>query len=311
MNLFLQLDLPVLLTAVFAAAAAALPGNFLILRRQSLMGDAISHAVLPGIIAGFLIAQSRSGAAIMLGALAAAVAAAFLIDLVRRVGRIESTAAMGVVFSIFFASGIVLMEQASASVVDLDADCILYGQLEDIFWLELDSWSSFGEWETWRAIPRELATLAIVFALTALLAALFAKELVATSFDAEHAAGLGLPTGLVNAALMVVVAVVSVAAFEAVGSILVIAMFIAPAAAARMLTDRLATQIGLSLAFAVAAAVIGYGLAGFGPRLAGSEAALSASGMIATMTGAFLALAIIFAPQRGVLARRGRAYALR
>jgi manganese/zinc/iron transport system permease protein len=303
--------LPALLTAVFAAAAAALPGNFLVLRKQSLLGDAISHAVLPGIIIGFILAQDRVGPAIMIGALAAAVAAALFIDLVRSIGRIESTAAMGVVFSIFFAAGIVLMELASASLVDLDADCVLYGQLEHVFWLELTSWSALAEPATWLTMPRQLATLAIVLALTAALMAAFWKELVATSFDPEHAAGLGLPTGLINAGLMVVVAIVSVAAFEAVGSILVIAMFIAPAAAARMLTDRLGTQVAISLFVAVAAAVSGYGLAGFGPRLFGSEIALSASGMMATMAGLLFLAAVLFAPERGVLARRGRAYAAR
>ena len=301
---FLQIDLPALLAAVFATVTCALLGNFLVLRRQSLMGDAISHSVLPGIVLGFLMAGSRATWPMFAGATAAAVAAAVLIELVRRIGRVESGAAMGVVFSVFFAGGVVLIEQAAAHAIDLDAECVLYGQLEDILWLAPTGWASLLDPAVWAEMPREVVTLAGVALICALAVTLFYKELKITSFDPELATTLGIPAGVFNIGLMLLVGMVAVAAFEAVGSILVIAMFICPAAAARLLTDRLAVQIGLSLLIAAGAAVSGYVLAAFGPFWLGGDSSLAASGMIAVMTGVALAAAILFGPRYGVLARR-------
>ena len=301
---FLQVDLPAMLAATLATLACALLGNFLVLRRQSLMGDAVSHAVLPGIVLGFLLAGTRATWPIFLGALGAAVLAAIAIDLVRRFGRLDSGTAMGVVFSVMFAAGVVLMEQAAAHSVDLDAECVLYGQLEDILWLAAGDWGSLTDLSTWGAMPREVKTLAVVALLCAALVTAFYKELKLTSFDPELATTLGFPAGWINLGLMVMVGAVAVAAFEAVGSILVIAMFICPAAAARLLTDRLSRQIGLSLVFAVIASVGGYVIAAWAPLWLGHDHSLAASGMIAVTTGVLLALAVLFAPRRGVLARR-------
>jgi manganese/zinc/iron transport system permease protein len=304
---FLQVDLPALLACLFATLACALLGNFLVLRRQSLMGDAIAHAVLPGIVLGFLVAGTRATWPIFLGALVAAVVAAVAIDLVRRFGRLDSGTAMGVVFSIMFAGGVVLMEQAAAHSVDLDAECVLFGQLEDILWLAPDGWASLLEPAVWADLPREVITLAAVTAIAALCVALFYKELKITSFDPELATTLGIPAGSVNLGLMVLVGAVAVAAFEAVGSILVIAMFICPAAAARMFTDRLISQIGLSLLFAALAGIGGYIAAAWAPFWLGSDHSLGASGMVAAATGVILALAVLLAPRHGVLLRRHRA----
>jgi manganese/zinc/iron transport system permease protein len=303
---FLQIDLPALLAAVLATVTCALLGNFLVLRRQSLMGDAVSHAVLPGIVLGFLVAGSRATWPMFAGATVAAVAASVLIELVRRFGRVESGAAMGVVFSVFFALGVLLIEQAAAHAVDLDAECVLYGQLEDILWLAPTGWASLLEPAVWAEMPREVVTLAAVALICGLAVTLFYKELKITSFDPELATTLGIPAGTFNIGLMLLVGMVAVAAFEAVGSILVIAMFICPAAAARLLTDRLAVQIGLSLLIAAASAVSGYVLAAFGPFWLGGDSSLAASGMIAVMTGVALAAAVLLGPRYGVLARRRR-----
>ena len=165
---FLQIDLPALLAALFAIVSCGLLGTYLVLRRQSLMGDAVSHSVLPGIVLGFLIAGSRETLPIFLGALAAAVVAAVLIELVRRFGKVEPGTAMGVVFSIMFAAGIVLMEQADAHSVDLDAECVLYGQIEDILWLAPTSWGSLLDPAVWADLPREVRTLGIVLVITVL-----------------------------------------------------------------------------------------------------------------------------------------------
>jgi manganese/zinc/iron transport system permease protein len=303
---FLQLDVPGMLAALLATMACALLGNFLVLRRQSLMGDAISHSVLPGIVLGFLVAGSRATWPIFAGAAVTAVLTAVLIELVRRFGRIEYGTAMGVVFSIMFAGGVVLMEQAAARNIDLDAECVLYGQLETILWLAPTSFASLLDLSVWTQMPRQVITLAVALGVSALAVVVFWKELKITSFDPELATTLGISANVVNLGLMFLVGVVSVAAFEAVGSILVIAMFICPAAAARMLTDRLPTQVWLSLVFAAVAAVGGYVLAAFAPSLIGSQHSLAASGMIVVVSGVILALTILFAPTYGVIARRGR-----
>lgn len=306
MQNFLQLDLPAMLATLFATMACALLGNFLVLRRQSLMGDAISHAVLPGIVVGFLLAGSRSTWPIFVGATVAALIAVVLIELVRRFGRVESGTAMGVVFSIMFAGGVVLMEQAAASNVDLDAECVLYGQLEDILWLAPTSLASLMDPAVWAQMPHEVVVLAGALAVCALAVGLFWKELKISSFDPELATTLGFSSGALNLGLMLLVGVVAVAAFEAVGSILVIAMFICPAGAARMLTDRLTTQVWLSLLFAAIAAILGYVLAAFGPFWVGGQHSLVASGMIAVVSGLILGLAILLGPRHGLLAKRRR-----
>jgi len=131
----LQVDLPAAAAALFAALACALLGNFLVLRRQSLMSDAISHSLLPGVVLAFMVSGARTSGAMFLGAAIAAVVTVALVQFVRRRARLESGAAMGVVFSIMFAAGVVLIEQGPARNVDLDADCVLYGQLEHIMWL--------------------------------------------------------------------------------------------------------------------------------------------------------------------------------
>lgn len=300
---FVQIDLPAMLAALFATVSCGLLGNFLVLRRQSLMGDAISHAVLPGIVMAFLFWGSRATWPMFLGAAAAGVLAAVIIELVRRLGRLDSGTAMGVVFSVFFAGGVVMMEQAAAHAVDLDADCVLYGQLEDILWLVPAGTFSLLDPAVWAEMPREVRTLAITLVVVSVAVALFYKELKLTSFDPELATTLGFRAGIFNILLMVLVAAVAVAAFEAVGSILVIAMFICPAAAARLFTDRLGRQIGLSVVFAAIAAIGGYALAALAPVWAGTPSALAASGMIAVVAGILLGVAVLFAPRYGVLAR--------
>ena len=301
---FLSIDLPAILVAVLSATGCGLLGNFLVLRRQALIGDAISHVALPGIVVGFLVAGVIATLPLMLGAMAAAVIAAGLIEAIRRVGRLEAGAAMGVVFTAMFAGGIVLLEQTGASNAHIDAEHALYGNLESTLWLGVGAWSDLLTADAWAQMPRQLATLIGVTLAIAVLIAAFFKELKVTTFDPGLAASLGLPVRTISTALIVVVAVAAVAAFEAVGSILVIAMFICPAATARMLTDNLARQLWLSAAVAAIAGIGGYFLAAFGPQLLGSPHSLSAAGMIAVVAGALQVAAMLFAPRYGAVSRR-------
>lgn len=303
---FLSIDLPAILVAVLSATSCGLLGNFLVLRRQALIGDAIAHVALPGIVAGFLIAGTIATIPLMFGAMAAAIIAAGLIEIIRRAGRLESGAAMGVVFTTMFAIGIVLLEQTGASNAHIDAEHALYGNLESTLWLGVTNWNDVLSREALSKLPRQLVTLAGVTAAIAILITAFFKELKVSTFDPGLAASLGLPVKTISTALIVVVALAAVAAFEAVGSILVIAMFICPAATARMLTDNLARQLWLSVVVATIAGIGGYGLAAFGPQLWGDSDSLSAGGMIAVVAGLLQTVAMVAAPRYGIFCRARR-----
>ncbi len=303
----IALDLPAALAGVLAAVTCALLGNFLVLRRQSLMGDAISHAVLPGIVVGFLVAESRGTWPIFLGAAGSALAAVGIIGALRRIARVESGAAMGVGFSILFALGVLLIEQAQgARHVDLDAQCVLYGQLEYVNWYPPKEWGEFWTADTFSGIPRQLWTLAAVALASFAFVGVFYKELRLVTFDPALASALGFRAPLIQAMLMTMVAAATVAAFEAVGSILVIAMLIVPAATARLFTDRYSVQILASLAAALATGVLGYVAGAFAPAWAGLEIggapirSLNVAGAMTVVAAALLVGAIFLAPAHGV-----------
>ncbi|MEM1097545.1 MAG: metal ABC transporter permease [Planctomycetota bacterium] len=300
------LDLFPLAAAVLAVVTCGLLGNFLLLRRQSLMGDAISHAVLPGLVIAFLVTTSRSPLLMFVGASAAGVLTVVLIELVKKLGRVEPGAAMGVVFSVMFALGVLLIEMAAARHVDLDADCVLYGQLETLAWFEAPlTIAGLWSWNTVEAIPRQVWLLLAVCGMSIVFVAAVFKELRIAAFDPGLASSQGIPSGVMHYVLMVFVAAATVASFEAVGSILVIAMLIAPAATARLLTDRLGAQVAVSLAAAVACAVIGY----FGATAvpAWFEApSVSAAGSITVVAGVGVAAAALLSPSHGLVFRTWR-----
>lgn len=295
---FVQLSLTPLLIGTLAAIACALPGNFLILRRQALIGDAISHVVLPGIVAAFLITGTVSTWPMFFGAAGAAIVAVILIEAIKRIGRIEPGAAMGVVFTSLFAAGVLLLEQSDTSGVHLDVEHALYGNLESLIWFAADDWRSLIDPAALAELPPELFRMAGAAAIIALLMLLFWRPLKLSTFDEAFARTMGLPTVAISLGLVIVAAVAAVAAFDAVGSIIVIAMFICPPAAARLMTNRLERQVLWSTAFSALSAILGYVLAGYGPLWLGGEHAVSAAGMIATVSGLILALAALIGPHR-------------
>jgi manganese/zinc/iron transport system permease protein len=295
---FVALSLPPMLIGICAAVACALPGNFLLLRRQALIGDAISHVVLPGIVVAFLLTSMIAALPMMLGAGAAALVAVALIEVIRRLGRIEPGAAMGVVFTAMFAGGVLLLEQSDTSDVHLDVQHALYGNLESLIWLDAFGRSSLLDWDALRSLPPELPRMAATLVFVSAFTWIFWRPLKISSFDEGFARTVGLPTGLLGLSLVVVAAIAAVAAFDAVGSIIVIAMFICPPAAARLMTNRLEHQVAWSVGFAMTSAVLGYVLAGHGPLWLGYDDAVSAAGMIATVSGVILALAALFGPHR-------------
>jgi len=302
MSEFITIDLMPMLAGVLAALTCGILGNYLVLRKMSLMGDAISHAVLPGLVIAFIVSQSRSPLPMFIGAATAGMLTVAVSEGVKRFGKVEAGAAMGVVFSVLFALGVLLLESGSLDHVDLDADCVLNGQLETLYWLPPENLSNDIS-ASLASVPRQVWALTISCVLSVGFVLVFFKELRISSFDAGLAASVGIPSGVMHAALMVLVACATVASFEAVGSILVIAMLICPAATARLLTDKLSVQVMLSAAIASGASIAGYALAAWGPQLIGMQNSLSASGMMTVTLGLAFTLAVFFSPSYGVLAR--------
>ncbi|WP_227269988.1 metal ABC transporter permease [Roseobacter weihaiensis] len=295
---FVPLSLTPMLIGVCVAIACALPGNFLVLRKQALIGDAISHVVLPGIVVAFLVTGAVTTWPMLLGAAGAAIISVAAIEAVRRLGRIEPGAAMGVIFTTMFAGGVLLLEQSDTSSVHLDVEHALFGNLESLIWLDATGWSSLVDPVALAGLPVELVRMAATLVGVALFVALFWRPLKISTFDEGFARTIGMRTRPLGLALVIVSAIAAVAAFDAVGSIIVIAMFICPPAAARLMTNRLEHQVAWSVVFATLAAVTGYVLAGYGPLWIGYVSSVSAAGMIATVSGVILAVAALTGPHR-------------
>lgn len=279
--------------AILCAVSCSLVGNFLVLRGTSLLGDAISHSILPGLAIAFWLTGSRSGPEMFLAALTAAVVTVFLIEGLRNATRMDQGAAMGVVFTALFALGIVLIVQV-ADDVDLDPNCVLYGSLE---LTPLDRWD-IGGW----LIPKAAVTLGVTLLLNGLFVGLFYKELQLTTFDSAFADSVGFSPRLVHYLLMILVAFTAVASFESVGSVLVIAMLVVPASAALLVTDRLGAMIGWSAGLATLAAGLGHVSAVVVPTWWGFGSTLT-SGMMAVAAGGLLLACGLVGPRRGLLVR--------
>lgn len=274
---------------VLCNVPCAILGCYLVLRRMSLLGDAISHAVLPGLAVAFLLTGSINGLGMAVGAGVLGVLTAYLTQLVHKSADVPEDASMGVVFTSLFAIGVILITRA-ASTVDLDPGCVLYGLIE---FAPLDTVAAFGG-----EVPRAVQTLGPVLLATVAFVAVFWKELKLVSFDPALAAAMGFRVALVHYMLMAMVAGVTVASFEAVGSILVIAMLIVPPATAQFLSDRLCGMIGWSVAVAVLSAILGYWGA---VRLNTSVA-----GMMSVAAGGLFFAAVFLSPRHGLVSQAVR-----
>ncbi len=288
-----EIDGWIVLAGALCAVGAALLGNFLVLRRMSLMGDAISHAVLPGLAAAFLISGQRQGIIMFAGAAAVGILTVVLTELARQYGRVDEGASIGVVFTFLFAVGLVMIVQA-ADRVDLDPGCVLYGALETTV---LDQVDVLG-----LQVPRTVVTLSLVVLANGLFVFGLYRQLKVSTFDPQLAASQGVPVTLLHYLLAAFVAITSVASFESVGNILVVAMFVVPPTTAWMLTDRLIVMILLSAAIGIACAVAGHLAALTVPVWFGFQATNTA-GMMAVVSGGFLFLAVLLAPRKGILSR--------
>lgn len=287
------LDTWIVITGVLCALSCSLLGNFLVLRGLSLMGDAISHAVLPGLAAAFMITGSRASLPMFIGAALVGMLTALLTAWLQRLGKVEQNAAMGVVFTLLFAVGLVMIVQG-AGHVDLDPGCVLYG---DIVNAPLRM-TQIGSWE----IQQPILVLSVVLLVNVSFVTIFFKELRLASFDPALADTLGFSSGFMHYTLMALVATTAVAAFESVGNILVVAMLIVPGATAHLLTDRLLPMILVSALIAGASAVLGHVGAILVPAAFGLDST-NTPACISIVAGLLFVLAALFAPHQGVVAK--------
>lgn len=279
-------DLSIILTAGLVATAAGLLGPFLVLRRVALMSDAVSHAVLPGIVVIFLIFETRAPLPVIAGAAVFAIVCVLAIDALKATDLVKSDAAIALVFPALFALGVIgVTEYASGAHLDLDST--IYGEI------------AFSPFETWSVagleIARSIVLLGAVAAFNLALVVALWKEYKATTFDPEFSRTIGIPPVLLSRLLLIAVAITAVTAFESVGAILVVTMLIVPAATAYLLTNRLWVMVATAVAIGWVSAVAGHSTA-----VALDASIAGAMGLVAA--GCF-ALALFVSPQYGLLAR--------
>ncbi|MEX0601653.1 MAG: metal ABC transporter permease [Rhodothermales bacterium] len=279
-----QIDIQ--LIAAVVAAACALPGSFLVLRKMAMMSDAISHAILPGIVIGFFLTNDLNSPLLIVAAAATGVLTVFLVELLMSTRLVKEDAAIGIVFPVLFSVGVILIARFAGDV-HLDTDAVLLGELA---FAPFDRLVVMGT----DLGPRSLFVMGGVGVLNALFIALFYKELKVATFDAGLAAALGFAPAAIHYGLMTLVSVTAVAAFDAVGSILVVALMIGPPAAAYLLTDRLERMILISVALGLAAAISGFWVAHFLDA--------SIAGAMAGMVGVEFGVVYLLAPRHGILA---------
>ncbi len=283
-------EIEIQIIASVVAAACALVGVFLVLRRMALMSDAISHSILLGIVLAFFVTEDIASPLLIVAAGATGVLTVGLVELLNRTNLVKEDASIGLVFPLLFSLGVILISRYAGNV-HLDVDAVLLGELAFAPFNRLEiSGIDFG--------ARTLWVISVILSLDLAFVLLFYKELKLSTFDRLLAHALGFSPLLIHYLFMTLVSVTAVGAFDAVGSILVVALMIAPPAAAYLLTDRVPRMILFSVAIGILSAIGGYWMA----RLLDA----SIAGSMALMTGVCFALAWLFAPGRGLLASAAR-----
>ena len=274
------------LVAVVVAVACALVGVFLVLRQMAMMSDAITHSILPGIVVAFFLVQDLSSPLLIAGAAATGVLTVSLVELLNRTRLVREDAAIGIVFPALFSIGVILIARFAGGV-HLDLDVVLLGE---IAFVPFNRTELFGT----DLGPTALVMMGLILLINLAFITLFYKELKLATFDAGLAAALGFSPALIHYALMSVVSITAVGAFDAVGAILVVALIVGPPVCAYLLTDRLWLMLVLSSGIGAFAAIAGYWLA----RLMDA----SIAGSMATMVGVTFVVIYFLAPERGLLA---------
>ncbi|PQB08237.1 zinc ABC transporter permease [Polaribacter filamentus] len=273
------------LIASIVAIACAIPGTFLVLRKMALISDAISHSILPGLVLGFFITHDLNSPLLIVMAALSGVVTVILVEFIQKTKLVKEDTAIGLVFPVLFSIGVIMIAK-NANDVHLDTDAILLGELAfapfDRF---LVDGFDLGPKSLWIIGTILLITIGLLFA--------FFKELKISTFDAGLATALGFSPIMIHYGLMSVASITIVGSFDAVGAILVVALMIAPAATAYLLTDNLKRMLGLSVVFAVFSAIAGYWLAHWLDA--------SISGSMTTILGFVFLMVYLFAPKRGLI----------
>jgi len=278
-----QIEIQIIASLV--AIACAIPGVFLVLRKMAMISDAISHAILPGIVVGFLITQSLNSPFLIILAALTGLLTVVLVELINKTKLVKEDAAIGLVFPALFSIGVIIISR-NVSNIHIDTDAVLMGELAFAPFNRLViSGVDIGPQNAW--------VMAVILLINLTFTVVFFKELKLSTFDKGLAASLGFAPAFLNYVLMGTVSVTTVGAFDAVGAILVVALMIAPASAAYLLTDELKKMIWISVLIGVFAAISGYWLARFLDA--------SISGSMATMCGIIFLAVFIVSPQRGLL----------
>ena len=279
-------EIAIILISCLAAVACAIPGVFLVLRKMALISDAISHSILPGIVIGFLITEDIASPWLILLAAFSGLITVVLVEAIQKTGLVKEDTAIGLVFPALFSIGVLLIA-IYANDVHLDADAVLVGKLEFSYFdkLMIDG-VSYG--------PKSIWTISIVLGITLLLLLAFYKELKISTFDVGLSSALGFSPVVLHYGLMSVASVTTVVSFDAVGAILVVALMIAPAATAYLLTTDLKKMIGLSVLFGIMSAIGGYYFSMW--------LNASISGSITTILGLIFLCVYLFAPSKGLIA---------
>ena len=280
------LQMEIIIIAVFVAISCAIPGVFLVLRKMSMTSDAISHAILPGIAIGFIVTQTINSPLLIVLAAVMGVITVALTEAVTNTRLVKEDTATGLVFPALFSIGVILISK-NAGNIHIDTDSVLLGE---IAFAPFDRLTLNGT----DIGPKSFWVLGTTILVNLLFVWLFFKELKISTFDVNLTATFGFVPVLLNYLLMSLVSVTIVGAFESVGVILVIALMIAPAATAYLLTNNLKTMIWLSLLFGVIASLSGYWIARWLDA--------SIAGVMATMCGIIFFLVSLFAPANGLIA---------
>ncbi|MCL2065190.1 MAG: metal ABC transporter permease [Candidatus Cloacimonetes bacterium] len=286
-------DFEIQLIAVLVSVACALPGVFLVLRKMSMMSDSITHTILLGIVLAFFMTHDLNSPYLIIGAALMGVITVWLTETLTKTRLLSEDSAIGVVFPLLFSIAIILITRYAGSV-HLDTDSVLLGELA---FAPFDRMILFG-----RDIgAKAIYTSGILLVLNITLISIFFKELKIASFDPLLAAVLGFSPVILHYGLMTLVSLTAVGAFEAVGSVLVVAFMIGPPVTAYLLTDSLKTMLFLSAIFGALSGILGYHIAYL--------LDVSIAGSMAVMTGIIFAMIFIFSSKRGligVLIRKNR-----
>lgn len=274
------------LIAVVVAMACALPGVFLVLRRMAMMSDAISHSILLGIVLTFFITKDLTSPLLVLGAALTGVLTVSLVELLNRTKLVQEDSSIGLVFPLLFSIGVILISR-HAGDIHLDTDAVLLGELA---FAPFDRLIIFNT----DIGPKSLYVMGSILLINILFILLLYKELKLATFDNGLAAALGFSPWIIHYGLMSLVSITAVGAFDAVGSILVVALIIGPPVTAYLLTEKLSFMLLLSALIGGIAAVSGYWMAHFLDT--------SIAGSIASMIGFAFSMVYLFAPEKGLIA---------